>query len=279
MDSHPSRFDIIALTGWAADRNDLAMRGARALGRRFTETTGAHLREVGELGPAQHLPWPEALERARPHLRGAARAISDAVERGQPALVFANRCAAGIATIAAGLASRPDLAVLYLDAQADFNTPQTTMSGYLGGMVISALCGLWETGFGAGLDPSRLVLAGSRDIDPGERELLARHDVQVHEVGNPGPIVERLRGRSIWIHVDLDVLEPGLVPTEYRVPGGPGLDQVRQLLDAVARTSPVVALEIAEYELDPEQADLHAARIEHLVEPVLQRWRSGTNDL
>lgn len=249
------------------------MRGARALGRRFAQTTGAHLLEVGELGPAQHLPWPEALERARPHLRGVARAVSDAAERGRPALVFANRCAASVATIAAGLGATPDLAVLYLDAQADFNTPQTTMSGYLGGMVISALCGLWDTGFGAGLEPGRLVLAGSRDIDPGERELLVRHDVQVHDVGSPGPIVERLRGRSVWIHVDLDVLEPGLVPTEYRVPGGPGLDQLRQLLEAVARANHIVALEIAEYELDPEQADVHATRIEYLIEPVLQRWR------
>ena len=275
VDSHPSGFDIIALTGWAADRNESAMRGARALGRRFAERTGARLLEVGEPGPAQDLAWPEALDRARPHLRSVARAISDVVQRGQPALIFANRCAASIATIAAGLGSTPDLAVLYLDAQADFNTPQTTMSGYLGGMVISALCGLWDTGFGAGLEPNRLVLAGSRDIDPGERELLARHEVGVYEVGNPGPIVERLRDRSVWIHVDLDVLEPGLVPTEYRVPGGPGLDQLRDLLDVVARTNHIVALEIAEYELDPEQADVHATRIEQLIEPVLQRWPGG----
>jgi arginase/N-omega-hydroxy-L-arginine amidinohydrolase len=265
-------FEIVALAGWVADRNDAAMHGARALGLRFAGTTGARLLELGEPGPASHLPWPDALERARPHLRGVAAAISLHVARGAPALIFVNRCAASIATIAAALRSNPGLAVLYLDAQADFNTPATTTSGYLGGMVISALCGLWDTGFGAGLEPSRLVLAGCRDIDPAEHVLLAQHGVRVHDVRDPDAIVDRLRGRQVWIHVDLDVLEPGLVPTEYRVPGGPVLAELRSLLGRVAHASQIAGLEVAEYELDPAQADLHATRIEQLIEPVLQHW-------
>lgn len=271
----PSAFEILALTGWAADRNDLAMRGARAFAQHVEARTGAPLREIRELapGPVHHRPWAEALAHAAPYLRGAAAAVSDVVGRGRPALICENRCAASVATIAAGLALRPELAVLYLDAQADFNTPASTTSGYLGGMVISALCGLWDSGFGAGLEPGRLVLAGSRDIDPEEHVLLAEHGVRVRDVADAAAIAEDLRGRAVWIHVDLDVLEPGHIPTEYRAPGGPGPEHVRQLLAAVAETSDIVALEVAEYEHDPDQAALHAARLDELIAPVLARWQ------
>jgi len=276
MASAAPGFEIVALAGWAADRNAAAMHGALALGVRFAGTTGASLLELGAPGPAGHLPWPDALERARPHLRQAASAISEVVARGAPALIFVNRCAASIATIAAALRANPELAVLYIDAQADFNTPETTPSGYLGGMVISALCGVWDTGFGAGLEPSRLVLAGARDIDPGEHVLLARHDVRIYDVRDPDAIVDRLRGRQVWIHIDLDVLEPGLVPTEYRVPGGPDLHELRSLLAGVANQAQIAGLEVAEYELDPAQANLHAARIEQLIDPVLARWSAAS---
>jgi arginase family enzyme len=41
---------------------------------------------------------------------------------------------------------RPDAKIVWFDAHGDFNTPETTPTGYLGGMVLSALCGLWESG-------------------------------------------------------------------------------------------------------------------------------------
>ena len=44
----------------------------------------------------------------------------------------------------------------WLGAHGDFNTPETTASGFLGGMCLAGACGLWDTGFGAGLDPSVL---------------------------------------------------------------------------------------------------------------------------
>lgn len=273
-------FEILALAGWVADRNERAMRGALAMARRIARRTGAPLREIGAPEPAGHLPWPEALARARPHLEEAAAATERAVAGRRPALVLQNRCAAAVATIGAALRARPDLAVLYLDAQADFNTPETTPSQYLGGMVISALCGLWDSGYGAGLAPGQLVLAGCRDIDPDERVLLARHGVRVHEVADAGEIAAQLRGRAVWLHLDLDVIEPGTIPTEYRAPGGPSLEEVRALLAAVAEASDVVALEVAEYEreepLDAPGEQAAELAIDRVIEPVLARWQGST---
>jgi arginase/N-omega-hydroxy-L-arginine amidinohydrolase len=278
---HPTGgvLELLALTGWTGDRNPRAMRGAQAMGRRIARRTGATLRELGAIGPVGHLPWREALARARPHLDEVGAEIERAVASRRPSLVFENRCATSVATIPAGLRARPELAVLYLDAQADFNTPETTPSQYLGGMVISAACGLWDSGCGAGLDPRRLVLTGCRDIDPDERVLLERHGVPVHQVGDVDAIVERLRGHPVWIHLDLDVIEPGTIPTEYRVPGGPDPGDVRALFAAVAGACEVAVLEVAEYELPEDAAEDAAedparaeAAIEHVLEPVLARW-------
>src|SRR5215216_6756014 len=118
-------FEIVAAAGWVADRNEAAMHGARALGRHFAAATGARLHEIGEPGPAAHRPWADVLEHAQPQLRALAAATASLRS---PALVVVNRCAASIATIAGALRANPALAVLYLDAQADFNTPASTMS-------------------------------------------------------------------------------------------------------------------------------------------------------
>jgi arginase family protein len=97
----------------------------------------------------------------------------------QGSLQIANRCGASLATIMAMLRHRPDAKIVWFDAHGDFNTPETTPTGYLGGMVLSALCGLWDSGLDAGLSPDRVILAGTRDVDPGESRLIAAHGVRV----------------------------------------------------------------------------------------------------
>ena len=103
---------------------------------------------------------------------------------------------------------RPDVRVLWLDAHPDFNTPDTSASGYLGGMCLAGACGLWDTGFGAGLDPGRVIMFGVRDVDGLERVALDR--CGVHRLGEPA----QLQGMELFVHVDLDVLDPGVSPGE-----------------------------------------------------------------
>ncbi len=90
--------------------------------------------------------------------------------RGQPC---------NLATLPEVAARYPEAVVLWIDAHGDFNTPKTTGSGYLGGMVLSAACGLWDSGHRAGLDPHHVALVGARDIDPDERALLKEAGVSV----------------------------------------------------------------------------------------------------
>jgi arginase len=129
--------------------------------------------------PATNLGWRESLAKAAPYLCEVAGHVEQIMRRHGLPFIFSNRRGASLATIIAMLRYRPDAKIVWFDAHGDFNTPETTPTGYLGGMVLSALCGLWESGFDAGLSPDRIILAGTRDLDPGESRLTAAHGVRV----------------------------------------------------------------------------------------------------
>lgn len=63
-----------------------------------------------------------------------------------------------------------------------------------------------------------------------------------------------MKGRPVYVHIDCDVLEPGAVPTEYRVPGGVTLAELREVAEALAEGE-VVGLEIGEFESETGDED------------------------
>jgi len=116
-------------------------------------------------------------------------------------------------------------------------------------MVLTGAAGMWDTGPGSGLELSNVVLVGSRDIDPDEQELIDSGRLRLVKAGPdlPTRLAEAVRGRTIYIHLDCDVLEPGLVPTEYLSPGGLSLHELHAAFEVLARQE-IVGLEIAEFE-------------------------------
>ena len=127
-----------------------------------------------------------------------------------------------------GLAGLKPLRVglVYFDAHADFNTPETTLSGMLGGMDVAVAAGMCltrlrlKTGLDPALPTKYVVFGGLRDVDPLERELLDRSECQYLSVGDiraaGNTIDEQVRrlGRLtdvIYVHVDMDVLDPAAV--------------------------------------------------------------------
>lgn len=158
---------------------------------------------------------------------------ADAVRGGARTLV-AEECTIAITALPAAAARHPGLRVAWLDAHPDFNTPETSPSGYRGGMPLAAACGLWDAGGAreAPVDPARVHLLGIRDVDPGERENLERAGVR--ETPPPeGPV---------WVHLDLDVLDPLLMPARYPVAGGWSWEDLEAALAALPR---VVGVEVA----------------------------------
>jgi len=243
---------VIALTlfrGRAADRNPRAMAGVEILGAALAEALGAEPRRVADPALPLGSGWREELDAARPSLRALQAALREAFAAGRAPVTVTGRCAASLATLPVLAEARPDAAVVWFDAHADLNTPADTPTGYLGGMVIPGAAGRWDTGLGGGLDLSRAVVVGARDLDPAERALVDSGEVALVP---PGPdLPERLRaalrGRPAYLHLDCDVLEPGQVPHEYAVPGGLTLAELRAAAAEVARGE-VVGLEVAEFE-------------------------------
>ena len=109
-----------------------------------------------------------------------------AVAVGTPVVVM-SECTLVPPVLAAVRERHPEVALVWIDAHGDLNTPETTPSGFIGGMPFAQLLGWcfddWRRL--AGLEPpfpeERAVLVGGRDLDPGERENVDRS--QLHEVG------------------------------------------------------------------------------------------------
>jgi arginase len=271
---------VIAVQGWSGDRTAGAMNGSGFLAARIASMFGIGLERIGTPGPVADLAWNDALDRAAPTLAAAQAAIAEESSARRATFTILNRCVVSLATVPRLLARHPTAVLVWLDAHGDYNTPRTTATGYLGGMVVSALCGLWRSGFGDGLTPDRVLLVGARDLDPPEAELLERDGVAIVRGQLLDLDIERIAyfvaGRPVIIHIDLDVHDPVFFPTEYFVPGGLHPAAVRRLVRRLARSASIIGIEIAEFDLvdDPDHAACSSALAAAIVAPVLP----STND-
>jgi arginase len=151
-----------------------------------------------------------------------------------------------------------DLALLWLDAHADLNTPASSPSGHFHGMALRTLLGEGPTELTRQiprpLTPSQVLLVGARDLDPPEAAFVpasgvtrVADDVFAH----PDTLIDHLRARGlgrVYLHFDVDVIDPddfgsALMPA----PGGPALAAVADVLSAVHRHTDVVGFSVLEY--------------------------------
>lgn len=242
---------ISALLCRTSDRRPDGAAGTREL----AELLGARI--VGSPGEPRTGGWEEDLRESRGCLLEAGGQIDDAFEAGRFPLLLAADCSVSVATLPVVVRRHPDVRVLWLDAHGDFNTPDTTGSGFLGGMCLAGACGLWDTGFGAGLDPARVIMHGVRDVDGGERVSLDRCGVYV--IGDAEP----LEGMEIFVHVDLDVLDPEMFPAQFPAEGGMSFEALNGFLTDVARVAAVVGGEVT------SAAPGHGAAVAGAIGPLL----------
>ncbi|WP_290056448.1 arginase family protein [Amycolatopsis solani] len=181
------------------------------------------------------------------------QAALDAVTRAARPLVLSGDCATARATVAGLQRRHRDVAVLWLDAHGDFNTPAISTSGYLAGMALAMLTGrtpgLFDDSLGLRPVPdTSVVLADARDLDPAERDALTASDV--HRVpADPAAITAalgRLGPVPVYLHLDVDVID-GAQLSGARFPSGPGpsLARIEDCLAAACATADVRAAGIA----------------------------------
>ena len=151
-----------------------------------------------------------------------------------------------------------DLAVVWLDAHADLNTPASSPSGRFHGMVLRTLTGEGPPtiveALPRPLEPRQIFLAGARDLDPPELEYVATAHVSlttVEELNTPATLCERIAAAGFtraYVHLDLDVLDPDAFPDALvRTPRGAPAAVVAAQIRAIDRRFDVVGFSVVEF--------------------------------
>jgi arginase len=238
---------VTCLRGRTSDRTEGAGAGAQALAERLGG------RVIGEVEPGRPRDWSEDLPAAQPVLEAAAAEVSAALDQGELPLLTASDCSICIATLPTVAGRVPGVRFLWIDAHGDFNTPDTTPSGFLGGMCLAAACGRWDAGWPDTIDPASVWFLGVRDLDPAERVEVERAGVQAG-VPDEGPV---------YVHLDLDGLDPDVMPVQFPVPGGLSAGEVQDVLSTLVAGGRLVGVEVTAFE-HPEHLD----RVTTILEPV-----------
>ncbi|KAI0032835.1 arginase [Vararia minispora EC-137] len=204
-----------------------------------------------------------------------AKTVGAHARDGQLPLTLGGDHSLAMGTIAGTLSAHPDACVIWVDAHADINTPETTGSGNIHGMPLSFICSLVDSSSLGGtingeptpfawldkvhLEPGRLAYIGLRDVDAGEKEILRKHKIpafSMHEVDRYGigQIVEMAldrinpgRDKPVHLSFDVDALDPTVAPsTGTPVRGGLTFREGHYICERLWETGLLVAVDIME---------------------------------
>ena len=196
-----------------------------------------------------------------------AETVKSARDQGRFPVVLAGNCNSCLGTLS-GI-SEDHVGVIWFDAHGDFNTPETTLSGFFDGMGLAMAAGrcwqpLLETipGFRA-VAEENIVHIGARDLDPAESDLMERSPLElvppmenIHAV--LGHVFDRLskRVQQIYLHVDMDVLDTGdALPNHLAVPGGLPVETMEDLIEMIKQRFEVCAGAITSFDPDYDKED------------------------
>ena len=165
--------------------------------------------------------------------------------------------------------------LIYFDAHADVNTPETTLSGMYGGMDVALSAGLYNdnnrliTGLDPPLPPSYILLGDVRDTDPREKEVIERLQIEIISTDDIRTLSQNVRAQMdrlssltdvIYIHIDMDVLAPEEVLGHgLTAPDGPTSQELADCLEMIFTYPKATAVGIASTPYGPRDPD-HLSR-------------------
>jgi arginase len=254
------------------DLGPAAMRIAR-LNQRIAQL-GYEVRDLGDLRIEQPTTVCQPGDRAK-YLKEIAAAceliateVRKAVEQGELPVILGGDHSVAIGSLAGVVASVPEasrpVGLIWFDAHADMNTPETTPSGNIHGMPLAALFGRGAPeltqieGFAPKLDPRLCVHVGARDLDPPERELIRRTGLRfftMREIDERGmsacmdeaiEIARRAPG-GYAVTLDVDALDPGDAPGSGTVVrGGLTYREAHLAMEKIAEAGGMISFEVVE---------------------------------
>lgn len=197
----------------------------------------------------------DVLER---NLQAVREALTE-IPAGEPTVTIGGDCAVDLAPVEAALSVFGDrLALVWLDAHADLNSPESSPSGAFHGMVLRALIGDGPEGLRPmrSLSADRVVLAGARALDPGERDLVEQRGIRhlgVEQLTRPGPLLSSVRAtgaEAVYVHIDLE-------------PGGLEIEHLLAAVRALTEEFTLAGIALTEYERteDPGREETVLRRI------------------
>jgi arginase len=202
--------------------------------------------------------WRAEIQTGFELMRIVSKAVREARESGRLPIVLAGNCNTAVGTIA-GLGD--GVGVAWFDAHGDFNTPETTTSGFLDGTAVAIITGrCWKQlavtvpGFKP-IPDERVCIVGARDIDILEGRLLAESNVEVIEPSRIRPDLPRALnsiGRHVdtmYVHLDLDVLDAQVASANrFAVSGGLTVEDVDYALAEIAREFRIAGVTLSAYD-------------------------------
>lgn len=174
-------------------------------------------------------------------------AIADTIQQNPNKIpvVFASDCTSCLGMVKGLEAQSP--AILWYDSHGDFNTPETSPSGFLGGMPLAALVGRGNEDLMQGMEltpiaESDVFVTDVRNLDPEEGEMLRDSDVTIYD--DVQHIIDKsLSEKPLYIHFDTDVVDSADMPAmNYPEPDGPSLEVTIESLKSVLDNHNVVGI-------------------------------------
>ncbi len=199
-----------------------------------------------------------------PMSRRVAGAVATAIQGGRFPLVLGGDHSLSLGSIR-GAAKHKKVGVIWVDAHADFNTPESTPSGNIHGMPLAALAGLgdpslvklWDEVIPV-VDPKHIAIIGARDIDPGEKVNLREAGVmvmsmeQIDRFGMTTAIEKAIECVSrdtdgIYLSFDMDALDPNYAPgVGTRVSAGLTQRESHLACELIAETGKLTGMDLVE---------------------------------
>lgn len=188
-----------------------------------------------------------------------AKLVSTALTSGELPVSVAGDCCSSIGVLGGLQQAGVEPTLIWFDAHGDFNTWETTPSGFLGGMPLAMLVGRGEQTIMEGvgnrvLPEDQVILSDARDLDPGEREAVAGSKL-VHLQSVQEILDYQLPQGPLWVHFDMDVIDASETPAmNYPAPGGPSSQKLGEVFSYLGGCGQIVAISLSSWnpELDVE---------------------------